>query len=131
MSSVYGIALSGLVAQSTAIAARASNIANMRTSGRVDPAAGDRHAYEPVTPVQTSQSGGGVVTDIVSVKNGVVALYEPDSPDANADGRVAYPNIRLEEEITGLLTAKTAYTANAKVIGVQRDMDRALLDILT
>jgi flagellar basal-body rod protein FlgC len=131
MSNVYGIALSGLVAQSTAVAARADNIANMRTSGRVDPAAGDRRAYEPVTPVQRSQSGGGVVTDIVSVENGVVAFYEPDSPDANADGLVAYPNISLEEEITGLLTAKTAYTANAKVIGVQRDMDRALLDILT
>lgn len=126
---VYGIALSGLNAQSVAVGARADNIANMRTSGRVDPGAGDRRAYQPVLPVQTPVEGGGVVTDVVSLSNGVVTLYDPDSPDANADGLVAYPNISLEEEIVGLLTAETAYTANAKVIEIQRDMDRALFDI--
>ena len=128
--SVSAIALSGLNAQSVALGAHSDNIANLRSSGKVNPGPNDRRAYVPVKPVFSSVDGGGVVADVVDIDEEAVLAYDPESVDANEDGLIAVPNISLEDEIFGVLQAKNAYIANAKVIGVQRDMDRALLDIL-
>lgn len=127
--SVFSIALSGLNAQSIAIGAHAQNIANLSSSGKIDPQAGDRRAYQPVRPVFDSSDTGGVVADVVDIDPSSFAVYDPDSVDANDEGLVAFPNISLEDEVLGLVQSKNAYVASAKVIAVQRDMDRELLDL--
>lgn len=127
--SVYPIALSGLVAQSRAVGAYAQNIANVHSNGRVNAQPGERSAYIPVDPVFISENSGGVREENRVVDPSSVDVYLPDSADANEEGLVSVPNIDLESQITGLLFSKNAYIANAKVIGVQRDMDKELLDI--
>ena len=37
----------------------------------------------------------------------------------------------VEDNLIGLTTAKFAYSANAKLFGIQRDMDQELLNILS
>lgn len=129
--SAYSIALSGLIAQSSILAARAQNIAGSSVTGKLNPSTGDRRAYAPVDAVTVSTTGGGVAAEIVPVEPSSVALYDPDSLDSDADGMIAAPNVSLEEEIVGLNVAKNAYITNAKTISVQRDMDDALMDIIT
>lgn len=41
--------------------------------------------------------------------------YEPEHPDANADGYVAYPNINPVVEMSDLIEATKAYQANVAV----------------
>ncbi len=127
--SAYTIALSGMNAQSVAIGAHARNVANLYSSGKVHPEAGDRTAYQPVKPVFSPADKGGVIADVVDIDPASFAVYDPDSVDANEQGLVAYPNISLEDEITGLLQSKNAYIASAKIVSVQRDMDKELLDL--
>jgi flagellar basal-body rod protein FlgC len=128
--SVYSIALSGLVAQTRAVGAYAQNIANLHSSGRVNPGPGERGAYAPIDPV-TISTGAGVRTDFRVVDPPQVKVYSPDSADANDDGLIAVPNISLEEQLVGTMLAKNAYVASAKILGVQRDLDRELLDIIS
>lgn len=37
----------------------------------------------------------------------------------------------VEDNLIGMMTARHGYTASAKLIGAQRDMDQELLDILS
>ncbi|MDB5477671.1 MAG: putative flagellar basal-body rod protein FlgC [Alphaproteobacteria bacterium] len=117
--SVYTTALNGLAAQSRAIGAIAQNIANAGTTGKLAPKPGERGAYAPIDPVTLSPKA-----------NGVIALFDPDSPDANDDGLVAVPDISLEEQLTGALVAKDNFKANAKIIKIQQEMDKELLNII-
>jgi flagellar basal-body rod protein FlgC len=118
--SVFSTALSGMQAQSAALNTHAKNIANMRS--------GD---YELKKPVFKSRENGGVIADEVDIDPSHVKVYDPDSVEADEEGLVSVPNISLEEEIFGVLQTKHAYAASAKVVQVQRDMDREVLDILT
>jgi flagellar basal body rod protein FlgC len=64
--------------------------------------------YVPTDTVSISQDNGGVST---------------------AD--VSDPNSSLADQIIDLNSAKNNYAADAKVIKVQDDMDKSLLDIIT
>lgn len=127
--SAYSVAVSGLLAQSSVAAAHAQNIANAGVTGKPSPRPGERVAYQPIDPVTISTEGGNIAAQFVPVQPGSVTYYDPSSADSNEEGLVAVPNVNLEEEIVGLLTAKTAYAADAKIISVQREMDRDLLNI--
>jgi len=48
--------------------------------------------------------------------------YDPDHPDANEDGYVAYPNVDLVREMTDLLMANRAYSANSSAFDVTKNM---------
>lgn len=126
--SASSIAVSGLLAQSGVMAGYAQNIANAGVTGKVSPKPGDRVAYQPVDPV-TISTAGGVAAQFIPVQPSTVTVYDPDSADSDADGFMAAPNVSLEDDILGLLTAKNAYIADAKVIAVQRKLDQELLDI--
>jgi len=69
------------------------------------------------------------VTDIVSDKKAPLLKYEPDHPDANPDGYVAYPNINLMEEMTNMIQASRAYEANVSALQASKDMALSSLEI--
>jgi len=127
--SAYSVAVSGLLAQSAVVGAHAQNIANAHVSGKPNPGPGDRKAYQPIDPVTISHEGS-VAFSFVERDPGTANVYDPDSPDSDAEGLVAVPDVSLEEEIVGMLTAKNAYIADAKIIKIQREMDKELLDII-
>lgn len=69
------------------------------------------------------------VTDVISDRKAPLLKYEPDHPDANADGYVAYPNINLMEEMTNMIQASRSYEANVSAIQASKDMALSALEI--
>ena len=69
------------------------------------------------------------VLDIASAPNGTRLEYEPDHPDANAQGYVAYPNISVMHEMVDLISASRAYEANVTAINAAKDMSLRALQI--
>ena len=69
------------------------------------------------------------VTDIISDRKAPLMKYEPDYPDANPDGYVAYPNINLMEEMTNMIQASRAYEANVSTMQAQKDLSLSALEI--
>lgn len=56
-------------------------------------------------------------------------VYDPNHPDADADGNVAYPNVNLVTEMTDMLSASRAYEANITVINVSKNMAQRAIDL--
>ncbi|MBK9323178.1 MAG: flagellar basal body rod protein FlgC [Bdellovibrionaceae bacterium] len=69
------------------------------------------------------------VTDIISDRKAPILKYEPDHPDANAEGYVAYPNINLMEEMTNMIQASRSYEANVSAMQATKDMALSSLEI--
>ena len=128
--------ISALVAVSTSLAARADNIANVRTSARVDEVSigrsgGNRTAeetYRPVRPTFVARDPSGVDVEIEPVDPSHRVAYDPRDSNADEDGRVALPNIQLEDEFVGVLQDRAMFMANLAVIRTADEMAGQLLD---
>lgn len=103
---VTSIALSGLKAAESRLANSANNIVNARTPG-----------FKPADAVQRSLDNGGVIVDI--------RQRVPVSPDA--EGQV--PNVSLEQEVVNTITAESDFKANLRMLKLQKELDKSLLDI--
>ncbi|HYD19438.1 MAG TPA: flagellar basal body rod C-terminal domain-containing protein [Patescibacteria group bacterium] len=133
MTDAMTIALSGLRAQTTRLAATASNIANATTGGAVpsaDPSASASTLYTPVTVEFSSQAGGGVSAQVRPDPNAYSVIYDPSSGDANAEGLVAVPDVDLAEQAVNLIESKALYKANLSVIKTQDELLGDLLDAI-
>jgi flagellar basal-body rod protein FlgC len=69
------------------------------------------------------------VSDIAVDRKAPLLKYEPDHPDANEEGWVAYPNINLMEEMTNMIQATRAYEANVSALNQSKDMALSALEI--
>ena len=56
-------------------------------------------------------------------------VYEPDHPDADENGFVAYPNINMVTEMVNMLVATRAYEANVTAINSAKNMMIQALEI--
>ena len=56
-------------------------------------------------------------------------VYNPQHPDAGADGLVTMPNVNLSFEMVDLITASRAYEANLAVVKNARQMASKALEI--
>ena len=74
--------------------------------------------------------GGVRVLDITEDQGAPRMVYQPDHPDANAEGYVAYPNVNLVREMTDMLVASRAYEANLSVVTTGRDMWNGALEVM-
>jgi len=50
--------------------------------------------------------------------------YQPNHPEANAEGYVALPNVNIVEEMTNMMSALRSYQANLATIENGRQMSR-------
>ncbi len=69
------------------------------------------------------------VSDVLVDTKAPLLKYEPNHPDANEDGYVAYPNINLMEEMTNMIQATRAYEANVSAMSAVKDMALTSLEI--
>lgn len=84
---------------------------------------------ETFPPPDPAVAGGVRVTGIdVDASEGPL-VYEPGHPDANAQGYVRYPNVRITDEMIDLMDAKRVYEANATVFQSAKAMLRRAMDI--
>jgi flagellar basal body rod protein FlgG len=99
MTSISSIALSGMKAAQTSLNSSTHNIANMNTSG-----------FQRQEVVQTTQTGGGVITTLT---------------------RASTEGASLETDVVAQLQAKNAFLANLAVFKTSDKMAGALLDETT
>lgn len=136
------ISSSGMTAQRARMNAISSNIANINTTQT--PEGGPYRRKDVVfESMPEARNFGEIlmktdprsnfervqVADVLSDKKAPILKYEPDHPDANADGYVAYPNINLMEEMTNMIQASRGYEANVSAIQASKDMALSALEI--
>ncbi len=140
-SSALRVSSSGLTAQRTRMNTISSNIANINTTQTdeggpyrrkdvVFEAIPDGKTFGEVLTTEPERQMSRVqVTDIVSDRKAPHLKYEPNHPDADEKGYVAYPNINLMEEMTNMIQATRAYEANISAMQSSKDMAMSALEI--
>ena len=138
----FRIGSSGMAAQRARMNTISSNLANINTTQT--PEGGPYRRKDVVfEAIPDTKSFGDVlnvndpkadfnrvqVTDIVYDKKAPLLKYEPNHPDANDEGYVAYPNINMMEEMTNMLQASRSYEANVQAIQATKDMALSALEI--
>ncbi len=128
-----GISGSGLTAERLRMDVISSNIANAETTRtqRGGPYRRQQVVFTPLTD-RTDPSPGrqGVrVSSIIESQDPPRIVFEPDHPDADSDGNVAYPNVDVSTEMVDLLSASRAYEANVTVLNAAKAMAQRALAI--
>ena len=138
----FRISGSGMAAQRARMNTISSNIANINTTRT--PEGGPYRRKDVVfESMPDAQSFGEImgandpksdfqrvqVTDVVYDKKAPLLKLEPNHPDANEDGYVAYPNVNLMEEMTNMIQASRSYEANVQAIQATKDMALSALEI--
>ncbi len=145
----YNIATSGMSAQRTRINVVSANIANAQTTHSTDGGPYKKQnvifeemlisekekltaspSQEKESPMSNKNLSGVGIKQIVESKEEPVMKFEPDHPDANEDGYVAYPNINPVIEMVDLIEAMRSYEANVSAFTTHKTMDTKTLDII-
>jgi flagellar basal-body rod protein FlgC len=77
-----------------------------------------------------SHPGGVEVTAVLPDKGPPLRRYDPQHPDADQDGYVAYPDINPLTEMADLMGATRAYGLNSSAVQAAKSMISSSLDIL-
>lgn len=135
------ISSSGVAANKKRMAAISSNIANAQTTRTAEggpyrkkevafgsePA---RDSFSDVLEGEIEEQAQAVhATEVVSSDRPPILKYEPNHPDANEQGYVAYPNINVMEEMADMISASRSYEANINVMNTTKSMAMKALEI--
>lgn len=133
---MYGsldISTSGLIANRIRLEAISANIAGK------DAILNEKGEYEPFRRRMVMLASGdparhsdeGVHVASIELYQGALRMeYEPDSPFANADGYVGYPNIDIVVEQMNAMEAQRSYEANITAIEATKSMISVALQLL-
>lgn len=144
--SFFDISASGLEAQRIRMNVIANNIANAQATRTEDGGPYRRRAavFEAVGGTRSRFSklldevsednllGGGVrVSEIVEAKDSeaFMDVYDPTHPDADKNGIVHKPNIRVVDEMVNLIDASRAYEANVTAMNTTKAINSKALEI--
>lgn len=75
------------------------------------------------------QPGGVEVSEIGEDPTDFKLKYDPENPDANADGYVRLPNVDTVTEMTDLMEASKSYSANITSFNALKGMAVTALEI--
>ena len=117
----FGASLLGL-GNGSAIAAGAPLTNPLRSSGQM--------LLWPGADGTDSVPGGVSVTGVVEDGGPALQKFEPDNPEAGADGYVSYPDINPLTEMVDLMGASRSYGMNASAVLAEKGMLTASLDLL-
>ncbi len=127
----FDVSASGLTAERTRMRIIASNIANVNSTNSVEGGPYKRQAavLESFKVPNSGLEQGVHIKEIVTDTSAPRLVYDPEHPDANAQGYVAYPNVNLVKEVTDMKTATMAYQANITAINATKQVISRSLDI--
>jgi flagellar basal-body rod protein FlgC len=127
------ISTSGLIAQRTRMETIAANMANQNAildaDGNYAPYRRRFAVMAPGDP-STGEANGVHVKNIELDMSDFRRRFEPDSPYADADGYVEYPNIDPAMEMVNALEASRAYEANITAAEATKSMLQSSLRLL-
>ena len=121
------IAISGMQAQGKRMEVISSNVANARTSD-----AGNGEPYRRLEAAFKSDGDlGGVKLDKILPDMGDFLMeFDPANPQADENGYVAMPNVKLPTEMINLTIASRMYRANVAVLRRYQQMVENTLELL-
>jgi len=134
ISTILDIASTGLSAQRLRVQLIATNIANSETTRTKE--GGPFRRKDAVFQAQDLgfrgelAEAGVKVASIQASQEPFLTRYEPNHPDADANGLVSYPNVNPVEEMVNLTEASRAYEANIAVVRSAKSMASSALEIL-
>ena len=146
------IAASGLTAQRQRLETIATNIANAETTRTPDGTPyrrrlvqleAQRFNTQAVNPLSVPSlesladpsdamldgAHGVRVAGVVEDATDGPLVYDPGHPDADGNGYVRYPNVRVTDEMIHLMDARRIYEANATVFQSAKQMLRSSIDL--
>lgn len=140
--SVLSVSASGMAAQRTRAELLVQNMANSETTRT--PEGGPYRRQDAVfqSAPQTSPFGAVFQTEMSSGVNGVEVSevvedssepekrYMPGHPDADAEGYVAFPNVKPAEDMVDLLSAQRGFQANVAAMTAIKDMINHSIDLM-
>lgn len=147
----YDVASSGMSAQRTRINIVSANIANADTTHTTEggPYKKQNVVFEEIllneqqkmksddssnlqkdSFINNRPLSGVGIKQVIEAKDQPIMKYEPEHPDANEEGYVAYPNINPVVEMVDLIEAMRSYEANVSAFTTQKSIDTKTLDIL-
>jgi len=118
-----------------------SNIANAETTRseeggpykRKDPvfaAQTERESFGEILKNEMDENVQGVqVTEVHEDERPPRLVYNPQHPDANAEGYVAMPNVNTVEEMANMISAQRSYEANVTAMNAAKAMANKALEI--
>jgi flagellar basal-body rod protein FlgC len=122
-----------LNAQKTRLDVVAQNIANAQTTRTRDGGPYQRQivSFESELLKRSGDTSlqGVKVASISTDRTPGQQVFNPQHPDAGADGLVTMPNVNLSFEMVDLITASRAYEANLSVVKNARQMATKTLQI--
>jgi len=125
-----------LNAQKTRLDIVAQNIANAQTTRTAKGGPYQRQVVSFETELLRQGGSMGRVTGQGVKVGGITAdrtpgqqVFNPQHPDAGADGLVTMPNVNLSYEMVDLITASRSYEANLSVVKNARQMAMKALQI--
>jgi flagellar basal-body rod protein FlgC len=128
--SAMDVSASGLAAQRVRMNVSASNLANVNTTQAIGGGPYQRKSVVVSSvPLDARSPGvnGVAVRQIVSDTSAPREEYDPEHPDADADGYIYLPNINPVEEMVDMITASRAYEAGVTALSTSVSMaERAL-----
>ena len=130
---IFGIAGSGLAAQSQRLNVVASNLANVdsTTSANGQPYRARQVVFETVpisNPIsnavrEASVAGMGVrVSGVVEDTSPLKRQYDPKHPMADEQGYVTSPNVNVVEEMVNMISASRSYQTNADMMNTAKSL---------
>lgn len=122
----FDVSASALTAERLRMDIISSNVANVDTTRTAD---GGPYRRKMVV-FDVGQNGGVRVSKIQEDSSTPSRLiYQPEHPDANAEGWVEYPNVILVNEMVDMLAATRAYEANVTALNATKTMMSSALNI--
>ncbi|MFH1999843.1 MAG: flagellar basal body rod protein FlgC [Planctomycetota bacterium] len=123
------VSASGLKAERARMDTVAQNIANANVTRAKDgkPYRRQEVVFETVLEKGDRAFGGVRVSRIEQDNSPYIEVMDPGHPDADANGVVHMPNVRMPFEMVDMITAARAYEANLNLIKTFKQMvERAL-----
>lgn len=87
-------------------------------------------AFKDVLSSRASDSGGVTVAGIISDTAPPIERFDPQHPDADKNGFVAFPDINPLTEMVDLVGASRAYGLNSSAIQATKGMISSSLEII-
>ena len=135
------ISASGLSSQRTRMNVISSNLANSHTTRtpeggpykRRDVVFTSQPLRKSFQDMMSSRINGKLsevkVTGIINDPRPPVIKYDPQHPDADKNGYVAFPNVDIINEMVNMMSASRSYEANITAVNATKKMAHKALDI--
>ncbi|MFN8369468.1 MAG: flagellar basal body rod protein FlgC [Bacteriovoracaceae bacterium] len=135
------ISASGLAANKKRMDAISSNIANAQTTRTAE--GGPYRKKEVVYGSEPAKQSFSEIlegeldsnpqmvhaTEVINSNKPPILKYEPNHPDADEKGYVAYPDINMMEEMANMISASRSYEANITAMNTAKSMAMKALEI--